>query len=78
MQSIMFIRRIPTKSGDRQNWIDAIKTNQIFDEKASLRFAICDLHFLPENINREKTRNKLKNGAIPSIFPNKERYVALA
>lgn len=65
---------MPTKGDDRQKWIDAIQINQQYDIHAQ-RFSICELHFLPESINRQNKKNHLEKGVAPSIFPIKETYV---
>lgn len=48
----VFICSVPTKGDDRQQWIKAIETNQEFDHQAQ-RFAVCELHFTAESINRQ-------------------------
>lgn len=75
MRLITHVRRVPTKGDDRQKWIEAIGTHQLYDQ-AQTQFDLCELHFCSENINRKKTQNKLQKGIVPSVYPSKEKYVS--
>lgn len=59
---------LPAKIDRRQEWIDAIETNQSIDHSVR-QFDMCELHFLPAYINRGKKRDQLKKNVTPSIFP---------
>lgn len=72
MQLILFIFRVPVKVDERQKWMDAIETNQKC-EKNARQIDICELHFQPKDINRARQERKLNKGAVPSIFPIKEK-----
>lgn len=72
--NILLVRSVPAKGELRQKWIDAIQTHQKFDHDA-LRFSMCELHFRSEDMNRQRLKNHLNKDAIPSFFPNSEKYV---
>lgn len=72
---IIFFLRIPTTVDVRNRWIEVIESHQQYDYEAQY-FNMCELHFerdriIPNGIGKFT----LKKGTLPSIFPEKKRFV---
>lgn len=59
----------------RDKWIVNIETHQQYDYE-NVYFSVCELHFEPDAIIRNGSRFKLKKGTLPTIFPDKKKWVA--
>lgn len=72
------ILRLPKDGLIRQKWIDKITNHQIFSTSDSRtpNFDICALHFNSDMIKTGKV-NRLKPGALPTIFPDKNNINAI-
>lgn len=59
----------------RRKWIQNIQAHQEFDSEEYGQIKICELHFDPRKISSGRLRNQLEKGTLPTIFPERKRYV---
>ncbi|XP_055308093.1 uncharacterized protein LOC129572181 [Sitodiplosis mosellana] len=60
---------VPHDPATRAKWIQQIRRHQDFDD-VLISYPVCALHFNPTEIMKNRKRNTLKKGAVPTIFPS--------
>lgn len=60
---------LPLAGEYRIKWIERIMCHQDFDGVGQPKYLICDRHFDQGSIKRKGDRVALKNGTVPTIFP---------
>lgn len=67
-----FLYRIPNDIIQRELWFEAINKNAEEKHKLHGNGCLCNLHFLLNDFETVKNRLQLKNGIVPSVFPQNE------
>lgn len=63
------VSSVPLKNPNRQKWISAIEKIQPFDYYVAT-YHVCELHFLPEDVETKGKRKLIIPGRVPKVFQN--------